>query len=289
MSSALVAQFYEAWNAGRPKAIAELFGEKGEYSDPLSGGLLRGAALTEHISRFLGAIPDRRFSVERTLGDSRVQASEWELTGTCRGALSPELPAVDVTIRLRGVDILDVEGEHLVSVRRIFDSRALADALGLQTIIEPIAQGSMTFGYSVRDWASKVAPGLLGMTWIAARDEAERAVIRQHARDILTNFHEVPGFIGAVTGFTGLHGFTLTAWENEDALRGGIHGSAHGEAMRQFHAGLSGGVFTSVWRPHRINRMWTRCASCGFANDATRADGRCEQCHALLPERAPYI
>lgn len=64
---------------------------------------------------------------------------------------------------------------------------------------------------SIRDWVSNAKPALLGMTWIQARDEDEKGKIRAYARRIIKGFHEIPGFIGVVTGFSGLRGFTLTA------------------------------------------------------------------------------
>jgi hypothetical protein len=97
----------------------------------------------------------------------------------------------------------------------------------------------------------------------------------------------VPGFIGIVTGFAGLHGFTLTAWESEEALRLATQSGAHSEAMHAFRQdGLAGGVFTSVWEPVRLNRMWLRCPL-GHPNDATRADGTCEVCGEPLPAPEP--
>ncbi len=88
----------------------------------------------------------------------------------------------------------------------------------------------MTLGYSVRDWISTEKPSALGVTWIL--DEAEKAVIRGHARRIVQHFHEVPEFIGIVTGFVGLHGFTITAWDSEEALRFGTYEVPHARAVR---------------------------------------------------------
>jgi heme-degrading monooxygenase HmoA len=177
----------------------------------------------------------------------------------------------------------------LQRVRRSYDQLAVAGALQLQTIVEPFSDGTLTFGHSMRTWVSKEKPGALGMTWLLARDEAEKLAIRGRARDIINHFRDMPGFIGIVTGFAGLHGFTLTAWESEQALRAATHSGAHSEAMHAFREnGLSGGVFTSVWEPIRLNRMWLRCPH-GHPNDATRADGKCEVCGDSLPSPEPYL
>jgi hypothetical protein len=214
----------------------------------------------------------------------------WSLSAVCKGALDTEIAADGAPFVIDGVDVIEIaDSGGLLSVQRHFDRRALSDQLGMQTIVEPIEVGTMSFGYSLRDSVSKAKPGLLGMTWIEARDDAEKAKIRGYARRILKGFREVPGFIGVVTGFAGLHGFTLTAWENEDALRAGVHGPDHVEAMRGFHQGTSAGVFTSVWQPLRLNRLWQRCTSCGTPNDAHAAGRRCTKCGSALPEAPAYV
>jgi hypothetical protein len=290
MSIDPIADFYRAWNAGAPDEVVRLFGEEGTFVDPLSRRPLAGDALRAHVGMLLAATTDLRFVVDRIhRSDDRAFAT-WSLRGTCKGALDDELVAHDVAFVVDGVDVFVVcpLGE-VRSVQRHFDRRALADQLGLQTIVEPIEVGSMSFGYSLRDWVSTAKPSLLAMTWIQARDETEKASIRGYARKIVRGFHDIPGFIGVITGFTGLHGFTLTAWEHEDALRAGVHGSEHVDAMRGFHKGISAGVFTSVWQPLRLNRLWLRCLQCGAANDAHAEGRRCAGCTSPLPPAPPYV
>ena len=289
MLNDLLDVFYQAHGRRDAEGVAAVLGSQATYVDPFTSSPLGGAALVEHLRRFVGAFSELRVSRTRTIVDGTGAAVVWRLEGTCDGALDLERKAHGVATRLEGIDVFDLAADGTVlGVRRTFDRRALADALALQTVVEPFADGSMTFGYSLRDWASKEKPGVLGMTWILARDAAEKAVIRGHARQIVHHFRETPGFIGIVTGFAGLHGFTLTAWESEQALKKATHEGAHREAMKAFEQGLSGGVFTSVWEPLRLNRMWTRCPD-GHANDATRAEGVCERCGKPLPERQPYL
>ena len=278
--------FYDASNRRSVDAIATLIGH-GTYRDPLCGAALTGAPLAAHFRYFFDAFSELRMEAMKTIVGIDAVASEWTLSGICVGAIDRELKGNGARVTLSGVDVFDLAGEA-VRVQRTFDRRAFADALGLQTIVEPYEDGAMTFGYSMRDWLSKEKPAALGMTWIRARDEAEKAAIRGHSRNIVQHFREIPGFIGIVTGFAGLHGFTLTAWESEEALRDGTHKGAHREAMAAFRQGLSGGVFTSVWQPLRLNRLWSRCPN-GHPNDGTRADRTCEECGAPLPEPEPYI
>ena len=92
--------------------------------------------------------------------------------------------------------------------------------------------------------------------------DGERDHIRSHSREIVRNFLEEPGFIGIVTGFQGGRGFTVTAWEDEAAMHRGL-ARQHRTAMRELRkTDLAPGVWTSVWQPLRINRIWTRCAAC---------------------------
>jgi heme-degrading monooxygenase HmoA len=281
-------KFYDGWNRHDASAIVNLFGVEGVYTDPFTNFELSGYALTDHLQRVISVIDGLRITSHRTFLHPNAVAVEWVIEGTWNGKLG-HLSANETSIQVQGIDIFEFDDSVLTRVRRSFEERALTDKLGLQTIVEPYNDGLTTFGYSLRTWVSKEKPGVLGMTWILARDETEKLAIRARAREIVHHFQEIPGFIGIVTGFAGLHGFTLTAWENEEALKAGTQTGGHREAMHAFREdGLSGGVFTSVWVPLRLNRKWTRCPL-GHANDATRTDGKCEVCGQPLPVEEPYL
>jgi heme-degrading monooxygenase HmoA len=287
-TAAIIDGFYDAWNRHDVAAVVRSFGAGGLYADPLTRVEVGGDTLSEHVQGVLDVIGDFHITVDGTILDDAAAAVEWSVEGTWDGTLGP-LAASETAVQFVGTDVFEVEDSHLRRVRRSFDEYAVADALGLQTIVEPFGDGDLTFGHSMRSWVSKEKPGALGMTWLLARDETEKLAIRARARDIIDHFRDVPGFIGIVTGFAGLHGFTLTAWESEEALRSGTHSGAHSEAMHAFRADdLSGGVFTSVWAPVRLNRMWLRCPL-GHPNDSTRADGLCEVCGQPLPAPEPYV
>jgi ketosteroid isomerase-like protein/heme-degrading monooxygenase HmoA len=287
-TAAIIERFYDAWNRHDAAAVAASFAAGGVYADPLTRVDLSGDNLTGHVQSVLDVIRDLRISLIRTIADEDAAAVVWATEGTWDGKLDA-LSASETPVLFEGTDVIELEDGHLRRVRRSFDQLAVADALRLQTIIEPFGEGDLTFGHSMRSWTSKAKPGALGMTWLLARDETEKLAIRARAREIIAHFRDVPGFIGIVTGFAGLHGFTLTAWESEDALRLATRSGAHSEAMHAFrHDGLAGGVFTSVWEPVRLNRMWLRCPL-GHPNDATRADGKCEVCGEPLPVPEPYV
>lgn len=153
----------------------------------------------------------------------------------------------------------------------------------------PITQGDAQFGYAMRRASDNPnPPGVIALTWIQGADEDERERIRAHARQNVQDFLEVPGFISIVTGFIGLRGFTVTAWTDEAAMREGLSGH-HAEAMRElFGERFVASVWTSVWTPARIGRLWVRCPSCGHLEDVSDDHRACSACAAPLPERPSY-
>lgn len=156
-------------------------------------------------------------------------------------------------------------------------------------LASPIETGVAQYGYSLRAASgSKAAPGVIALTWIAARDAAERERIRDHSRKNVQDFLAEPGFISIVTGFTGLRGFTVTAWEDEDAMNRAL-AKHHREAMRElFGQPFVSSVWTSVWSPTRVNRLWVRCTSCGALEDASAEPRPCTRCAATMPDRPAY-
>jgi quinol monooxygenase YgiN len=153
----------------------------------------------------------------------------------------------------------------------------------------PIASPIAQYGYSVRAASGNPKPpGVIALTWIAAKDPAERERIRAHSRQNAQDFLQEPGFISIVTGFTGLRGFTVTAWEDEDAMKRAL-AKHHATAMRElFTQDFVASVWTSVWAPTRMNRLWVRCEACGALEDVNDDHRACSRCHAALPTRPAF-
>jgi hypothetical protein len=150
----------------------------------------------------LDVIRDLQITLGRTIEHDGAAATVWTIEGTWDGKLGRPT-ASETPVRFEGTDVFEVGDSQLQRVRRSFDQLAVAEALRLQTIVEPYSDGAMTFGHSLRRWVSKEKPGAVGMTWLLARDETEKLTITARARDIISHFHEVSGFIGIVTGFAG--------------------------------------------------------------------------------------
>lgn len=156
-------------------------------------------------------------------------------------------------------------------------------------LAQPIESGAARYGYAMRVASGNPKPpGVIALTWITGKDEAERERIRAHSRQNVRDFMEEPGFISIVTGFIGLRGFTVTAWEDEAALRRGL-GRHHALAMKElFGEDFVASVWTSVWTPSRINRIWVRCPSCASLEDVSDDHRSCNHCGAPMPERPAF-
>ncbi len=156
-------------------------------------------------------------------------------------------------------------------------------------LAEPIESGPAKFGYVMRMTSgNRRPPGVIALTWITGKDEAERERIRAHARQNVQDFMTEPGFISIVTGFIGLRGFTVTAWEDEASLRRAL-GKHHADAMRElFGEDFVASVWTSVWTPARVNRVWVRCPACSSLEDVSDDHRRCSRCGLRLPERPAF-
>jgi hypothetical protein len=150
----------------------------------------------------------------------------------------------------------------------------------------PIESATAHYGYALRAASgSKKVPGVIALTWIAAADPDERERIRAHSRENVKDFLAEPGFISIVTGFTGLRGFTVTAWEDEASMRRALD-KHHATAMKElFGERFVAAVWTSVWTPSRINRLWVRCSACGSLEDENDDHRSCRRCNAPMPER----
>ena len=156
-------------------------------------------------------------------------------------------------------------------------------------LAQPIEKGPAKFGYAMRlPSGNKRPPGVIALTWIAGKDAQERARIREHSRQNVRDFVDEPGFISIVTGFIGLRGFTITAWEDEASMKRALS-KHHAEAMRElFGENFVASVWTSVWVPSRINRIWVRCTACGDLQDVSDDHRACSECVAPLPERPEF-
>jgi steroid delta-isomerase-like uncharacterized protein len=285
----LTEAYLAAWNAHDGERLARLFAEDGGYEDPTTRMRVGPHDLTSVIEALAAQFSDFAIEAGKVVAKGSDRAIEWMLRGTNDGPVKPGVAATGRKLHLKGVDILTIEAGKIASVRRTYDRRDMMEQIGLQVLVEPFRQGRASYGYSLHaSSGNPAAPGIVALTWIQGRDEAERDRVRAHAGQIVADFLEEPGFIGIVTGFTGERGFTCSAWQDETSLHRALD-RHHARAKQDFRtSGLSPGVWTSVWAPRRINSLWVRCVSCDQPNDASDGERLCSNCGAEMPLRPTY-
>jgi hypothetical protein len=283
-----VSRYFDAWNARDASQLASLFDAGGTYEDPVSRIAIAPFDLETVVWSIESVLPDFRFEIVTTTIAGDRAAVEWVLRGANTKSVKPGIEPTGKQLALRGTEILE-GAPAFTRVRRYFDQKSLYEQIGMQVIVEPIAQGKATYGYSKRVASGNPAPpAIVGLTWIHFRDQSELDRIRTHSAKIIDDFLNEPGFISIVTGAAGNRAFTVTAWENEDALYSALDKS-HSRAKHDFRTGdISPAVWTSVWKPDHINRIWTRCPSCNTPNDVSDDHRACANCGAPLPERQAY-
>jgi hypothetical protein len=286
---ALVDAYFAGWNAHDALAVARTFAPGGTYEDPTTGGAMLGADIGRVVEPLCAAFPDLGFERAEAIADGRRWVVEWTLRGHNRGPLRTGIAATQHAMMLRGVDVFDVGDDGLLAVRGYFDQKAFVESFGLMALIQPVAQGPAKYGYSMRvASANPKPPGVLALTWIQGANDDETERIRAHSRRNVQDFMAEPGFISIVTGFTGLRGFTVTAWEDEAAMKRAL-GKHHAVAKKElFGENFVAAVWTSVWTPTRINRIWVRCPACGSLEDVSDDHRDCTKCHAPMPARPEF-
>ncbi len=288
-ASALIRAYFDGWNAHDPSAVARTFAVGGTYSDPSTDRPIEGKDIARVMEPLCAAFPDLTFERADGIGDETRHVVEWTLRGHNRGALRAGINPTDKEATLRGVDVFELGEDGIRSVRGYFDQKAFFESFGLMALVQPVEQGPAKYGYSMRVASGNPKPpGVIALTWIQGANEAEKERIRAHSRDNVKDFLAEPGFLSIVTGFTGLRGFTVTAWEDEASMKRAL-AKHHAVAMKElFSENFVASVWTSVWTPTRMNRLWVRCPACGSLENVNDDHRSCSKCNAPMPERPAF-
>ena len=286
---AAVAAYLDAWNAHDAPGVTAALAPDGTYRDPTTATPVSGARLEQVVRGWLDAFPDLGFHPESITADENRCVVEWTLRGHNRGPFRPGINATGREVVLAGVSVFELEAQRIRAVRVHLDQHALVEGMGLMSLVQPVEQGPARFGYSMRvPSGNPRPPGVIALTWIQGANDTEKERIRAHSRENVKDFLAEPGFISMVTGFTGLRGFTVTAWEDEASMKRALSGH-HAVAMKElFGEDFVASVWTSVWTPTRVNRLWVRCTACHALEDLSDDHRACTRCHAPLPPRPAY-
>ena len=277
-----------AWNAHDPQAVAAAFTEGGTYTDPtVTGPALTGHAIIEYARALLTAFPDLTFEIVGAHpADGRQVIMQWVMHGTNTGPWNGQ-PPTGRPVAMQGVNVLTVTAGKITSAEGYFDRQAMAEQLGFQMRPLPPVAGPFQFGYAARTATdSSAVPGAFSLTWIDARSEQEAEEIKLTAAVVAAELAPQPGFLSWVGLEIGSRLYTITAWENQDAVRAVMRNSTHLAAVKRFFAGdLGAAANTGVWCAHHLNPVRVRCPSCGQWT-VPAGDGTCA-CGQPLPPPPP--
>ena len=286
---AAIETFFEGFTRADGALLARAFAEGGTYEDPTTGGPVDAHRAAVEAARWRSAFPDLTLEREPPLWMGERASVCWRLRGHNEGAYGPGIAPTGRLASVAGVTVFEGGPQGLRAARAYFDERSLVASFGLMSLVQPVEQGPARYGYSMRvPSGNPRPPGVIALTWIEGADEAEKERIRAHSRANVQDFLREPGFVSIVTGFTGLRGFTVTAWEDEASLRRALskhHAVAMGEL---FGERFVASVWTSVWQPTRLNRLWLRCPACGALEDASDDHRTCSRCATPLPPRPAF-
>jgi steroid delta-isomerase-like uncharacterized protein len=283
-------QYTDSWNRHDAAAVVATFADGGTYSDPITPGPLRGAAIGAYAESLWAAFPDLSFETVSAMenGDGLL-AAEWLMRGTNTGPMNG-LPPTGKSIAQNGADFVRVKDGKICSVQGYFDPGVVPRLLGLDVIVQPKAIGPWEFGLSARiSSGSKALAGAFSITFFEARSEEEQRLIRESSRKIAEEMLPVPGFISLVTAIVGSRMMTITAWETPDSSAPLMKTGEHREAVaRYFRSEIGGsGGMTGTWIPGRLNPRRVRCDACSKMAASSASGDKCS-CGALLPDPLAY-
>ncbi|APU13228.1 SnoaL-like polyketide cyclase [Actinoalloteichus sp. GBA129-24] len=246
-----------AWQTGDASAVAD---SVASFSDPDTEEPIAGDALLAHAEQVLARFAGLRIEIEQLVPSAEVVLVSWRLTADHRSSYLG-MPATGGAVAVRGTDVVtaDADGAHVV---RTFDRLAVAAALGFEARFTPAADGDREFGVSSRTSVGRTTPpGVLALTWLEIRDDAEAADVDLLSVEVVKSLRASQGFLGASTFDIGRRKFTLTAFDRAESVRA-VHARPHQRAMRRFFkSGLCTRALTSIWEPTAI-REYARCPEC---------------------------
>jgi len=130
-----------------------------------------------------------------------------------------------------------VTGGKIAAAEAYFDWQTMAEQLGFQMRSNPTVGGEFRFGYAVRaSTGSSTIPGAFSLTWLDARSEQEAEEIKLTAAAVAAELNAPPGFLGWIGMEIGRRLYTITTWENTDAVRAVLRNSTHLAAVNRFFA-----------------------------------------------------
>jgi predicted ester cyclase len=111
-------------------ALAGLYAQTARIESPMAGSVTGREGLIKTFEGFLAAFPDAVLTFEPPVIDGHRAAIVGDVSGTQVGAFMG-LPPTGRTIHFRLVYLLDVQDDHIVHDRRIYDFTGLLVQIGV--------------------------------------------------------------------------------------------------------------------------------------------------------------
>jgi steroid delta-isomerase-like uncharacterized protein len=123
--------YFEAMDNRDAAGMAAHWHEDG-VEDVVPVGLMRGRdELRDFFASMFAAIPDARTTVTRLVAGEQSCAVEWRLEGTFDGAPYMGLEPTGQHIEIRGLDLLELANDQIVSLTAYFDGAGFARQIGM--------------------------------------------------------------------------------------------------------------------------------------------------------------
>jgi steroid delta-isomerase-like uncharacterized protein len=126
-----VRSYLEAMNNRDPEAMVAHWREDG-VEDIVAVGALRGPdELRDYFTSLFAAIPDAQTTITRLVAGEQSCAVEWRLEGTLSGAPLMGIEPTGAHVEIRGLDLIELEDDQIVSNTAYFDGMSIARQIGL--------------------------------------------------------------------------------------------------------------------------------------------------------------
>ncbi len=126
-----VRSYFDALAARDVRAVGSHWREDG-VAEIVPLGIFRGRSeIMEFFAATFAAAPDMETTVTRVVAAEESAAVEWRMEGTFDGEQFQGIDPTGGRLELRGLDLIEVEGDEIVSNTAYYDGMAFARQVGM--------------------------------------------------------------------------------------------------------------------------------------------------------------